>query len=335
MSLAAVFHELESESGVSGEPGTLERRLLCHNQCDLFVGVRKPGNHHTFRVRFPRGIVPKPLDFPSFKDMDLSEYSSQEEGGKHYTIQLRLANPVFNDVFTCLVEDISAHVSVVSDEKDAVAAFAARLAKWQRFLERHSPDGMTPEEQRGLYGELWFLLNRLFGILPVPSAVEAWTGPSAAARDFESGGGAVEVKTTVAKQHQRLQVNSEKQLDGAGLSALFLCHLALDQVHGAGETLPSMVHAVRGVVSGTPEETLFEDRLRDYGYLDIHEHRYSQIGYVLRDSHLFRVAEGFPRITGNDLVPGVGDVRYSIGVAECMHFPSSTDDLRRQLVGKA
>ena len=40
----------------------------------------------------------------------------------------------------------------------------------------------------------------------------------------------------------------------------------------------------------------------------------------IEDRSWFRVADGFPRIVGADLRPGVERVRYQIAVADCLPF---------------
>ena len=125
----------------------------------------------------------------------------------------------------------------------------------------------------------------------------------------------------MATQPQRLTINSERQLDRAGLQVLFLFHISLDVRAGAGESLPDVVERVRVSLHAEPgARDLFEDRLVQAGYLGTHAPRYADVGYVVRDVHLFRVTEHFPRIVEADLRAGVGDVRYSIGVSDCMPF---------------
>jgi Putative PD-(D/E)XK family member, (DUF4420) len=56
------------------------------------------------------------------------------------------------------------------------------------------------------------------------------------------------------------------------------------------------------------------------GYLDVHVTRYEKIGYIIREHNYFKVEAGFPRIIESDLRNGIGDVRYTISVAECKRF---------------
>lgn len=336
MSIAALFEEMEQQKVRSGGAGAVERRIPTQSPCDLFVRVQKPANTRALRVRFSTAAAPQARQLPEFRGLDVTHHSLMEGGSPYETVAIHAANPAFSSVFTSLAEDIARYVSQFTDEAQAAAAFFGRLLQWQRLLERQGAEGLPPEGQRGLYGELWFLREHVVPAMPLAQAVASWTGPDWTAKDFQFPGGAVEVKTTTARQHQNLQITSEKQLDDAGLAALFLCHLSIEAAQGTGETLAEAVSSLRALAAGDPVAAqLLEDRLLSGGYLDIHEASYTVIGYLHRSVSLYRIQEGFPRIIESDLRPGVGDVRYSISAAECKHYSVSAEDLRAFLHGGA
>jgi len=148
-----------------------------------------------------------------------------------------------------------------------------------------------------------------------------WTGSKGTQQDFQFSGCAVEVKTTSAKQHQKLAIASERQLDDTGAGAIVLLHLSLDVRQGQGETLPGIVSSMRSlVVENAIARDELENLLFEVGYLDIHATRYENIGYTIREHNYFKVGADFPKIIESDLRNGVGDVRYTISVAECKRF---------------
>ena len=129
------------------------------------------------------------------------------------------------------------------------------------------------------------------------------------------------MKTTSAKQHQKLAIASERQLDDTGAGTIVLLHLSLDVRQGQGETLPEMIASVRSLVAGDViARDELENLLFEIGYLDIHATRYENIGYTIREYNYFKVGADFPKIIESDLRNGVGDVRYTISVAECKRF---------------
>ena len=61
---------------------------------------------------------------------------------------------------------------------------------------------------------------------------------------------------------------------------------------------------------------LFNLKLLESGYYEIHKPFYEEKGYAIRQENLYRVNGNFPRITENQIPIGVGDVRYSIVLSE-------------------
>jgi hypothetical protein len=193
---------------------------------------------------------------------------------------------------------------------------AERVRLWQRFL-RKASEGLSREEQRGLFGELWVLLRLSDSI--GAAAFEGWTGPTGDAQDFLVGADSIEVKTTAQKLPLSIQITSELQLDDTNVESLHLWVLALDVRSGMGETLPAIVSRARSVASSSGVRAIFEDLLVQCGYHDVHSHRYTS-GYSLREDSIHRVLQDFPRITERDCPVGIGSVRYELQLGAIEKF---------------
>lgn len=334
MGVADLFVHLESKDAVAGTSGVWERRIPGAFPCDLAACVHKPDNARGFRARFSKDVLEEDLTLPTFRGLEVKQRLVGDGSSAHRLVELRVVNSSYNDVFTSLLEDILGSMEGAASERQAAAVLAARLAIWQRFLERHQPEGLSAEEQSGLYGELSFLREAAAAHTPALAAVGAWAGPDGAPKDFQFESCSVEVKTTTSGQHQRIQIANERQLDDTGLPTLFLKHFSLEASHSAGERLPDAVTAVRQLTAGEPAaRQQLEDKLLLAGYLDAHEPLYSQVRYIVRESNLFQVGPGFPRLVEADIPPGVDDVRYSVSVAECKHHAVPADNLLALLRG--
>jgi hypothetical protein len=331
VSFGQVWEELERVTP-PGESGRVKRRIKPEARCDLFVAITKPSNLRMMLMLVEEDSLDGVQELPTAQGVE-ARIARPGEDGADAALELVLTDPRSADIFTALATDIADSVAAEPDEPAAVAALVGRLRRWQRFLEESGPEGLGPEAQRGLYAELWLLRHHLIGAIGPRAAVQGWTGPSRASHDFQLGGCALEVKGTAAKQHQVLRIMSERQLDETGVDALFLFHLSLDAHRDAGESLPALVDDLREFLRGTPAAPVFEDRLFEAGFLDTHRHLYENPGYTVRESNFFRVAEGFPRIVEGDLLPGVGDVHYSVTVAECKHFLVNAETVIAELGG--
>jgi len=313
--------------------GYARRRIKPQSSYDIFLAVAKPFNQHMLQIKLIGDNIYTMANLPSARGIEVTTLQP-EEGQTGNTLQLTLKERRFDKVFDALINDIVEVVDRTKSEPAAIAAFVSRLRHWQKFLEQVGPEGLSREAQQGLYGELWFLRERLLPLIDPYSALLAWAGPSGAHQDFLLKSCAIEVKTTGAKEPQQIIIQSERQLDDKGLAALFLLHLSIDAREGIGESLVMMVDSLRQLLKSTsPALELYEDRLLEVGFLQPQSPQYEKIGYNVRKANLFRVKDAFPRIIEADLKPGIGSVRYSIAASECRHFAATEDEFKFQLIG--
>jgi Putative PD-(D/E)XK family member, (DUF4420) len=332
VSLPAIWEELEALTP-PGSAGRFKRRVRPDSALDLFAGVAKPANQRLLMMLASEPSLADIEGLPSSLGVEARIVRPGEEG-RDATIELALTDPRFADIFGALAADIIDAIAPINAEKEAIGEFVDRLRRWQQFLEESGLQGLSPERQRGLFAELWLARSLLDDLEPL-AVVRAWTGPDQAPHDFQFGSWAIEVKSSIAKQHQVLRIASERQLDSTGVDDLFLFHLSLDVHRGAGETLPAIIDDLRARLDGIDDAQSFEKGLVHSGYISSQSHLYGDIGYTLRESNIFHVREGFPRITEHDLLRGVGDVSYSISVAECKHYTVEHRDLVSTILGGA
>ena len=70
----------------------------------------------------------------------------------------------------------------------------------------------------------------------------------------------------------------------------------------------------------TEARDLLDRKLKDGGYIDAHDEQYLRPKYKLVDLHFYRVHDGFPRLTRDQIPSGVGDVHYDVTLAACQEF---------------
>jgi hypothetical protein len=306
--------ELEGSGVISGY---LNRRILHESNRDLYLAIEKPSGPRMLMIYVDRTSIDKSMVFPASSGFEVRRMIFPED--ERIALQLFLTNNRYKDIFTALVQDIAENIAFIPIEADAVQMLANRLKRWQMFLEKHDLEGLSPEVQHGLYGELWFLRQVViphFGL----SSLRYWLGPEGANQDFSFEGCAVEVKTTVSQNPQKLSISNENQLDETRLNTLFLTHLSLD-IRTNGETLPEIVESIRAILGqDSSSRELFEKRLFQIGYLDIHAPKYSQTSYKHRTSSYFKIGQNFPRIVPAALKMGVVQVRYSVEISACRSY---------------
>jgi hypothetical protein len=325
MDLEALWVELETRLP-PGVPGTMMQRIEPDAHADLFVSVRSPGERRSLSLQIDAAVVERLDELPEARGVALEI----THGEGRATMELQLVDTAASDVFTALATDVASAAAAATDDESAVRGFVGRFSRWMRLLQR-APRGLSGEQQRGLYTELWFLRERVVPAVGPEDATVAWRAPSGVPHDFQAAGGAVEVKSSASNRPQVVRINGERQLDDTGIEALYLVHVSLDVHRNSGETLPSLVESVRTLLVGGQSQPEFEDRLLEVGYTDAHRPIYAHTGYTIRSVNTFEVRDGFPRIVEADLAEGVGGVTYGLAIDACGGFKVPDSEAVRAL----
>lgn len=329
MNLEETWQQIANDAASLNRHGILRRRIYPEAGCDMFIGVERPSGRRVLLIQVAHTAAGQIESLPRMRGCDLAATRLPEDPADKVSVCVFLNETRFTDVFTSLSDDLARHLEPVRGDILVVEALVGRLQRWQKFLQR-SQEGLGDDAQRGLFGELWFLRHYLIDSIGALEAVRAWKGPQMAAHDFQLHRLSVEVKTTIAKQHTKLLVASERQLDAASVPQLILFHVAVEAIRAGSPTLPAIIADVRTALSQNAEaRDLFEDLLLDVGYLDANAHLYAAVAYAVRTEQAFGVRDGFPCLTEHSLPPGVGDLSYSVVISSCMPFLIEDAEFRR------
>jgi hypothetical protein len=316
MSIVEIWQELEETPTKPEGGGRLQRRVGADSSQDMHVELILPDRRRAISLTVPQAAIKGHEELPRARGLE-HRLVRGHDGVDGVTLALELTDPAAGDLFAVLAEDLVSSTASAGDAELAVGAWTGRVTRWQHLL-RSAPRGLVPELQRALYAELWILDELIGPVAGNVTAVRSWFGPDRSRHDFQLPGTSIEVKSCAANQPQIVSINGERQLDETGTPALHLTHVSLDVHHNGPESLLEMVGGVRESVAGTGVETDFEDRLLEYGFLDMHAPSYDNTGYTIRDIRHFRVVPGFPRLIEADLPEGVGRVRYRLAIAACV-----------------
>jgi hypothetical protein len=322
LSIQALFEELDRDTAnLLG--GHLYRRLLPESRFDVRIEVRATDKHHRFVVGDAKGHYSQAVT-------DMKGLSVLMDEHEHLLV-VELVEPRLSQLFTALVEDLLHSLRNLPPEGDPAEAVLDRLALWRRLFSDSQLDGLTSEEQRGLFCELCCLRDFALQALDASSAVASWVAPNNSSQDFRSAQTAIEVKSRFRKGNTRVRISSEEQLEHKD-KPLFLVVYALDT--GEGLSLNEMVDSLVDRLSpSTAAHLAFRDSLIRYGYLQIHRDRYAGPRYKASPA-CYRVAEDFPRIVRIDLRAGVTRVAYDIDLSTCVPFVVPTEDVIASLGGR-
>lgn len=329
----ALWSELESSS----EPpvrGRVQRRIHPESGNDILAATSYPEGQRMLVVSAPADafaiaarLLKERRDVRGLMvDVEVIDHSRSE-------LRIVLTSRDLEPVFTPLARDISDIASMSRAERVVLDALE-RYARWQELLRTIGADGLSLESRRGLFGELYVLREHLLPNLASIDAVHAWTGPGGTDQDFQLANCAIEVKTTKRRSPATVSITSERQLEDLGTSDLFLTAIVVDERRGGtGESLPDVVTEIRAALTTIGVRSEFDLSLAQYGYFDHHRERYEEPRYTVVSSDIWRVEEGFPRLTTKNVPSGVHRCRYEIALDSLAPFLVSTADLLNSVKG--
>ena len=231
---------------------------------------------------------------------------------------ISLLDNAHREIFETLCRDIVEAAEGAPDQAAALDRVIRRTRRWHFLLKGGTSQGLSKEEQRGLVGELAFLREISTHVSP-ETAIEGWTGPEGAAKDFEFPAACIEVKARRGAAKPYVRISSEDQLSDVTGRQLFLRVYDVDSaIIPEGDNLHGHVENTVALFEDYPDcLNVLEERLEAVGYERGHD--YEKRRWIVGTCQTFTVADGFPRITP-PLNSGVHNVTYAIDLAECAPF---------------
>lgn len=299
-------------AGGSSMDGWRSIALAESDGCRLRAARRSPSNEEALMIGFAALRLPAQNQLPQGYGFRVERAELGEVGAGYRWLALVRQPAGSLELFSKMVADIisTLQVSMPSKEDFLFQKYLGRIRAWQIFM-RRGREGLSPEEEIGLRGELEFLTALIAQNLPVFTVLNSWKGPMDGLHDFELGSGSVEVKTTLAGEGFPAQINSLEQLDDSQRYPLFIAGVRL-RLDDTGTSLPRHIKLVRAQLAADPEALRsFEICLLHTGYLDTHDSLYLR-AFSCSELVIHQIDEGFPRLTPFNVPVGVLSAKYEI-----------------------
>lgn len=312
-------------------PGWQAISLPSAGTVEIQAGRRSPGNTEAILFDFPTARLSRGERLPEGKGFMVERIVSSGTGGLQLALtrQEEGSKALFSAMACDVVGAIDETAKEGGGESKLLRVFIGRVLAWQQFMSRGSAP-LGHEAELGLVGELYFISMLLDWPLPPQGVLRAWVGPFDAPQDFLLGDGAIEVKTTLSSSGLPVKIGSLEQLDDADVSPLFLAAFRFSTGE-KGPTLPEMVTEIARRVEGEPGAGNFLcERLMAAGYVETQAGQYSR-RFEPKEMRIFRVAEGFPRLTTGVVVPGITRAHYEINLNHAERFVVDFDTALEEL----
>lgn len=315
--IAELWQQLEGEKTL----GLVKRLYSSEIDFHIYATFRYPEVYYGIAFNFSNNIKIDISNFDNLKDLKVL-LLDDTSFVKTKLLVIELLHVTNKDVFSALCQNLIQSVIQINSEQKIIRTVINQLNKWKTLFDKSSSDGLSTEQQQGLFGELVFLQKCLLQQdANSINVLKSWVGVDAALRDFQCSNWAVEVKTTATNNPQRVTINGERQLDETLLKNLFLFHCAVEISNGNGETLNQKIANIRSFLyDNIPALDLFNSKLFEVGYFDSHANKYENRFYKIRFENCYKITDNFPRIKENELRGGVSSVKYDIVLAMCDEY---------------
>jgi hypothetical protein len=271
---------------------------------------------------------------PKFQGIEAALTARDEDGRR--MLLLKLTDVSQKELFYQLCLDIVANADRAISEEAALRESISRTWRWHHLLRGGRTGGLTPEEQKGLIGELLFLEQYLLPQMRPQDALSSWRGPLDGPKDFEVGRVSIEVKARKGSDQRYVRISSETQLDDAGIEFLFLYVIDLDPAPSTFPRAFTLTDVARRVCSAVESADLsavdqFESLLAAAGFR--WEDSYEDYLWIEGMTRHYHVRDKFPRIIPDTTGPAVFRVKYFLNLDACEAFAAEPNILKEALRG--
>lgn len=280
------------------------RRLVQRSGLDLRVGHRETDGAPCL-VASADGVDTSSI--VTFETGGLRLGRARDEAG--ILLVLSLEEPGRRDLFAQVCADLIR--SVTGDDAisavEAVRVFAERLGAWRAFL-RDRTGTLQRHEIVGIAGEL-IVLERLCEA--GADALGCWRSPDDGLHDFERGGWALEVKSSLGPG-SRLHVFSLDQLDDEGLAELHVVHVRLAE-DPAGDGVVVLAARIEQLLAGDRGRRELRNALLRRGLPPDADDAFGPRIRVVGVDY-YRVLGNFPRLRRGGVPAGIVEAGYQVEV---------------------
>ena len=246
-------------------------------------------------------------------------FRSRRESDNRWTLSFELLRNEQQGVFAILCCDLIEHSRLAANETEALKLVIHRYKEWSKLLEIQNSGLMDELSRKGLLGELIFLEQRVKTMTSVLAAIQGWSGPDRADKDFMYLDGWFEVKS-ISTSSDNVTISSLEQLacsDAGELVVNRIDKVALDRM--GAFSLNDVVRRISALlIENTDALDMFYTKLREYGYIDLQE--YSEQKYFCSGTQRFRVVETFPRLTTANVPTQVISAHYELDLPSLSYW---------------
>lgn len=300
-------HDPWSDIAANVPTGQLHaRRVDALHPIDFYWAIDARGHR---MLRYSARDLDVTLPLPSLQGIQIELSES--------ALDLRLVQGADLAIFTTLCCSLIETTRRIDEKRAVIDRVLSHLERWQRFMGRAYRGLLTDQEVRGLFCELVFLDAELISRFG-EGAIRYWRGPAGEPQDFCVGTTLFEVKSHLAGAAPIFMISSAEQLWHSSGNLYVTGYSIGESMQADAMSLNELVCRIRGKLTRADLQNGFEDSLVSVGYVDHPEYFSPKFSTSLPD--YYEVRDNFPKITSDDITPGICRLKYGIEIPACLQY---------------
>lgn len=228
-----------------------------------------------------------------------------------WILEFQLIHAKFEEEFLKLCWDM---IEYSFAEKQPLNALIYRYMTWQKLLQYENKNVMSFQRQKGLLGELLYLL-KVIDNCGVEYAIDSWVGPDGGDQDFVFSMDWAEIKS-ISLASETVHISSLQQLKQENDGDLVIFVLESTTVGAKRVNLINIVYEIREkLLNNARYIDRFELKLYKYGYRKGHEKEYCNNQFRLIEEREYRVDRAFPKLTGDNVSGEIVSCEYNLSLS--------------------
>ena len=310
----------KQESFVSKE--VQREKIKLNDFIECYIGLIGISGARMFQVELSKEIEIHKNYINRFKGVEIQALPRNSDVNEFIIF---LKDKDLSDIFTLFITDILDHLSLINSTEDILLNISYRVRYWKRLFARYTGEILSNERQRGLFGELYFLKKILEVHENKRDILETWCGAYGANQDFICNRNAIEVKTTKSSGFI-VHISNELQLDYSTLNILSLVLIRVNETRGGQFTLCELIIKIIEELNEGFLIDEFKNKISEAGIPEDMIEYYDYISYSIRNCNYYRVSEGFPIVSRQNLMSNsISNVKYEINLVSCEDFLCEED----------
>ena len=288
------------------------KRVDSTHPLDLYAGIDDMARWTLLMICPSR---PKHL---SLSKMIYGKIGQRRDG--RWSVSLSLIDDTYRDMFVLFCGDIIDSSRSIRSKESGTRFVINRYEEWKQMLANSKGGLLTPEEIKGLLGEMYILDSELMNRFSPEEAALSWTGPKLAHQDFIIGDTWFEVKT-VSSGKDSVRVSSIEQLDcdkSGHMIVVYADKTSLTNEHRLN--LNMVYNQLLSRLSDDDSKETFSNLLLKYGYYPRPEYEDADYTFEIKEVQHFQINDAFPCLRRGSLPASVVKAEYSLSLPAIQNY---------------